>query len=59
MFMDNKIVYFPFASAERRIARIKADKSANLTEALIAIWLCGWAMLTAAECIRQISSLAI
>lgn len=57
--MDNKIVYFPFAPAERHVARIKAYKSANLAEALIAIWLCGWAMLTAAECIRQISSLAI
>jgi len=57
--MDNKIVYFPVASAERPVARIKPYQSTNLAEVLIAIWFCGWAMLTAAECIRQISSLAI
>jgi hypothetical protein len=57
--MTNKIVYFPTPIATRAVTRIKEYKSTNRVEVLIAIWFCGWAMLTAAECIRQMSSLAI
>jgi hypothetical protein len=59
MNMTNKIVYFPSPVAARQVARIKEDKSTSRTEILIVIWFCGWAMLTAVECIRQMSFLAI
>jgi hypothetical protein len=59
MTMTNKIVYFPSPVAARHVARIKEYKSSNRTEILIVIWFCGWAMLTAVECIRQMSFLAI
>lgn len=57
--MNNKIVYFPSTPARRGMEWIKGYKSTNRAETLVAIWLCGWAMLTAAECIRQMSFLAI
>ncbi len=57
--MTNKIVYFPSPVPVRGVARIKEYKSTSRTEILIAIWFCGWAMLTAVECIRQMSFLAI
>jgi hypothetical protein len=59
MNMTNKIVYFPSPVAARRVARIKEYKSTSRTEILIMIWFCGWAMLIAIECIRQMSFLAI
>ncbi|MEY2604943.1 MAG: hypothetical protein QOH31_2752 [Verrucomicrobiota bacterium] len=57
--MTNKIVYFPSPVAARSVGRVKEYQSTSRTEVLIAIWFCGWAMLTAVECIRQISFLAI
>jgi hypothetical protein len=61
--MTNKIVYFPSPfpspSATKSVAPINTYKSTSRTEILISIWFCAWAMLTAAECIRQMSSLAI
>jgi hypothetical protein len=57
--MTNKIVYFPSPIAIRGAARVKEYKTTSRAEVLIAIWFCGWAMLTAAECIRQMSFLAI
>jgi hypothetical protein len=57
--MTNKIVYFPSPVATRSVERVKEYKSTSRTEVLIAIWFCGWAMLTAVECIRQMSILAI
>jgi hypothetical protein len=53
--MKDKIVPFPLATVDRRAGRITAYRPTSRAETLIAIWLCGWAMLTAAECIRQIS----
>jgi hypothetical protein len=53
--MKDKIVRFPSARANRSIERITAYQPTTRAETLIAVWLCGWAMLTAAECIRQIS----
>ena len=53
--MKDKIVRFPSATANRSGARITAYQPTTRAETLIAVWLCGWAMLTAAECIRQIS----
>lgn len=57
--MTNKIVYFPSPVATKAVVRLKEYKSTSRAEVLIAIWFCGWAMLTAAECIRQMSFLAI
>jgi hypothetical protein len=57
--MTNKIVYFPSPIVTRSAARIKGYRSTSRTEVLIAIWFCGWAILTAVECIRQMSFLAI
>jgi hypothetical protein len=57
--MTNKIVYFPSPVAARSVGRVKEYKSTSRIEVLIAIWFCGWAMLTAVECIRQMSFLAI
>jgi hypothetical protein len=57
--MTNKIVYFPSPLATRSVGRVKEYKSTSRAEVLIAIWFCGWAMLTAVECIRQMSFLAI
>jgi hypothetical protein len=57
--MNSKIVNFPSPIAKSGFERIEGYKCANRAEALIAIWLCGWALLTAAECIRQMSFLAI
>jgi hypothetical protein len=56
--MRNKIVYFPLV-AESRAERIKAYRPTTRAETAIAIWLCGWAMVTAGECIRQVSKLPI
>ena len=53
--MKDKIVRFPSATANRSVERITAYRPTTKAETLIAVWLCGWAMLTAAECIRQIS----
>ena len=57
--MTNKIVYFPAPVATRSVGRVKEYKCTSRTEILIAIWFCGWAMLAAVECIRQMSFLAI
>jgi hypothetical protein len=57
--MTNKIAYFPVPVATRSVGRVKEYKCTSRTEILIAIWFCGWAMLTAVECIRQMSFLAI
>jgi hypothetical protein len=59
MHMTNKIVYFPSAVAASGVKRITEYKSTSRAEVLIAIWFCGWAMLTAVECVRQMSFLAI
>jgi hypothetical protein len=69
MDMTNKIVYFPTVLPGSSAERIRGyngvrDKllfvrSTNRAELLIVIWLSGWAILTAAECIRQMSFLAI
>jgi len=53
--MKDKIVRFPSATANRPVNRITAYRPKACAEALIAIWLCGWTLLTAAECIREIS----
>ena len=53
--MKDKIVRFPSATANRNVERITAYRPTTRAETLIAVWLSGWAMLTAAECIRQIS----
>ena len=54
--MKDKIVPFPSATAaNRRVERITAYRQTTRAETLIAIWLCGWALLTAAECVRQAS----
>jgi hypothetical protein len=57
--MRDKIVYFPSPVTDRGAKRIKEYKSTGRAEVLIAIWSCGWAMLTAVECVRQMSFLAI
>jgi hypothetical protein len=57
--MTNKIVYFPSPVTARGVKPIKEYKSTSRAEVLIAIWFCGWAMLTAIECVRQMSFLAI
>jgi hypothetical protein len=57
--MKDKIVRFPSATANRGIARITAYRPTSRAETLIAAWLCGWALLTAAECIRQISKASV
>jgi len=53
--MKDKIVHFPSTTAEQRIERIKTYHPTNRAETLIAVWLCGWALITAAACISQIS----
>jgi hypothetical protein len=57
--MTNKIVYFPSPVTASRVKRIKEYQSTSRAEVLISIWFCGWAMLTAVECVRQMSFLAI
>jgi hypothetical protein len=57
--MTNKIVYFPSPATAKGVERIKEYKSTGRTEILIAIWFCGRAILSAVECIRQMSSLAV
>jgi hypothetical protein len=57
--MTNKIVYFPSPVTAATVKRIKEYKSTSRAEVLIAIWFCGWALLTAVECVRQMSFLAI
>ena len=54
--MKDKIVRFPSALANRRVERITAYQPSSRAETLIAVWLCSWAMLTAAECVRQQSA---
>ena len=53
--MKNKIVSFPSATTNRPVNRITAYRPTTRAETVIAIWLCAWTLLTAAECIRQIS----
>jgi hypothetical protein len=53
--MKDKIVRFPSATANRPVNRITAYRPTARAETLIAVWLCGWTLLTAAECVRQIS----
>jgi hypothetical protein len=57
--MRNEIVYFPATVTARDVKRIKEYRSTGRAEVLIWIWFCGWAMLTAVECVRQMSFLAI
>jgi hypothetical protein len=57
--MTNKIVYFPATVSARGVKRIKAYRSTSRAEVLISVWFCVWAMLTAVECVRQMSFLAI
>jgi hypothetical protein len=67
--MTNKIVYFPTVLAGSSMKPVRGYNGGGVdkreffptgrAELLIVIWLSGWAMLTAAECIRQMSSLAI
>jgi hypothetical protein len=52
--MTDKIVQFP-AGTTRSVPRITAYRPNTRAETLIAVWLCGWALLTAAECVRQIN----
>jgi hypothetical protein len=54
--MKDKIVPFPSAAtANPCVQRITVYRPTTRTETVIAIWLCGWALLTAAECVRQAS----
>jgi hypothetical protein len=53
--MRDKIVPFPPARANPRVERISVNRPTMRAETLIAVWLCGWALLTAAECVRQVS----
>jgi hypothetical protein len=57
--MTNKIVHFPSPVTARGVKRITEYRCTSRAEVLIAIWFCGWAMLTAVECVRQMSFLAI
>jgi hypothetical protein len=57
--MKEKIVRFPSEMTNRGTERITTYRPTTRTETLIAVWLCGWAMLTAAECIRQINKASI
>ena len=52
--MTDKIVQFPGATT-RSVPRVTAYRPTCRAEMLIAVWLCGWALLTAAECVRQIN----
>jgi hypothetical protein len=54
--MKDKIVPFPSATAGNpRVERIRVYRPTTRAETMIAVWLCGWALLTAAECVRQAS----
>jgi hypothetical protein len=53
--MKDKIVRFPPPTTNRGNGRITTYRPTTRAETLIAVWLCGWAMLTAAACIHQIS----
>jgi len=57
--MKDKIVRFPSATANRPVNRIIAYRPKARAETLIAVWLCGWTLLTAAECVRQISKVPV
>jgi hypothetical protein len=50
----SKIVHFPPATPHRGIQRITGYRPSTWAEMGIAIWLSGWALLTAVECGRQI-----
>lgn len=56
--MKDKIVQFP-APTTGGVARITAYRPTTRAETLIAVWLCGWAMLTATECVRQINQASL
>jgi hypothetical protein len=51
----NNIVHFPSATTYRGVERISSYRPGTQAEMFIALWLSGWALLTAAECVRQIS----
>jgi hypothetical protein len=54
--MKDKIVPFPSATvANPRVERITVYRPTTRAETLIVVWLCGWALLTAAECVHQVS----
>jgi hypothetical protein len=53
--MQNKIVRFPLTTSRRGVQRITGYQPTTGAETLIAIWLSGWALLTAAACFREIS----
>jgi hypothetical protein len=63
--MTNKIVYFPSVLTGSGAVQVKRYHGGqgqlpfDRAELFIVIWLSGWAMLAAAECIRQMSFLAI
>jgi hypothetical protein len=49
-----KIVHFPPATGQRGVGRITSYRFGTRAELFIAIWLTGWALITAVECARQI-----
>jgi hypothetical protein len=53
--MQNKIVRFPLAASRRGVQRITGYRPPTGAETTIAIWLSGWALVTATACFRQIS----
>jgi hypothetical protein len=53
--MKDKIVPFPMTTTNPRVERITVPRPTTRAETLIAVWLCGWTLLTAAECVRQVS----
>jgi hypothetical protein len=57
--MTNKIIHFPSTLGRNGIEPVGRYSASSRAELLIVIWLSGWAILAAAECIRQMSFLAI
>ena len=53
--MKEKIVPFPPATTKPRVERISVYRPTSRAETLVVIWLCGWSLLTAVECVRQVS----
>jgi hypothetical protein len=51
----NNIVHFPSTRTYGGVDRISSYRPGTRAEMFIALWLSGWALLTAAECVRQIS----
>jgi hypothetical protein len=54
--MKDKIVPFPSATAASpRVERMRVYRPTTRAETLIAVWLCGWALLTATAWVHQVS----